>query len=195
MVCSIPVFTLGASVVALYTVTLKLSEHEEGHIVRDFFKAFRDNFRQATAIWGIMFVIGVVLGVDLYVVRGSQETPVVILNTLFYIFGFVYLMIFSYVFPLQSKFENKVKDTFKNALTVGIGNLLPWTVLLMGMNMIPVALLFLPLQLFLYLLPLIVGFLFGTIAFINSKMLNCVFQKYIEKIEGLKVNEKSVHGL
>ena len=183
VVCSIPVFTIGASFTALYTVSLKLSEHEEGYITHDFFKAFKENFRQATAIWLIMLAVGAVLGIDLYIVRGNQTPAAMIMNIIFYIVAFFYLMIFSYVFPLQSKFINKVKDTFKNAVTVGIGNLLPWTLLLMGTNLIPFTLLLLPLRLILYMLPLIAGFMFGVIAYINSKMLNHVFQKYISKIE------------
>lgn len=183
VVCSIPVFTIGASFTALYTVSLKLSEHEEGYITHDFFKAFKENFRQATAIWLIMLAVGAVLGIDLYLVRGNQTPAAMIMNIIFYIVAFFYLMIFSYVFPLQSKFINKVKDTFKNAVTVGIGNLLPWTLLLMGTNLIPFTLLLLPLRLILYMLPLIAGFMFGVIAYINSKMLNHVFQKYISKIE------------
>lgn len=183
VICSLPIFTIGASFTALYTVSLKLSEHEEGYITHDFFKAFKENFRQATAIWLIMLAVGTVLGIDLYMVRGNRSVIAVAMNIVFYIIAFFYLMIFSYVFPLQSKFINKVKDTFKNAVTVGIGNLLPWTILLMGTNLIPFTLLLLPIHLVLYMLPLIAGFLFGVIAYINSKMLNHVFKKYISKIE------------
>ena len=183
VICSIPIFTIGASFTALYTVSLKLSEHEEGYITHDFFKAFKENFRQATVIWMIMLVVGAVLGVDLYLVRGNRTPIAMAMNIIFYIIAFVYLMIFSYVFPLQCKFINKVKDTFKNAVTVGIANLLPWTILLMGTNLIPFTLLLLPMKLILYMLPVIVGFMFGVIAYINSKMLNHVFKKYISKIE------------
>lgn len=183
VICSLPVFTIGASFTALYTVSLKLSEHEEGYITHDFFKAFKENFRQATVIGLIMMTVAIILGVDFYVVRENQSMIAVAMNIIFYIVAFFYLMIFSYVFPLQSKFVNKVKDTFKNSVTVGIGNLLPWTILLMGTNLIPFTLLLLPVHLILYMLPLIVGFMFGVIAYINSKMLNHVFKKYISKIE------------
>ena len=42
IVCSIPVFTMGAATIAMYTVTLKMVKNEEGAIVRSFFKAFRE---------------------------------------------------------------------------------------------------------------------------------------------------------
>ena len=43
-VCSVPVFTIGASTTALYSVTLKIVREREGDLTRQFFKAFRENF-------------------------------------------------------------------------------------------------------------------------------------------------------
>ena len=39
----LPVITAGASVTALYYITLKMAEDRESHIYRSFLKAFRDN--------------------------------------------------------------------------------------------------------------------------------------------------------
>ena len=36
IVCSLPVITIGASITALYTVLLKMTENEEGYILRGF---------------------------------------------------------------------------------------------------------------------------------------------------------------
>ena len=51
LVCSLPIFTIGASFTAMYYVTLKLAENEEGYIARGFLKSFKQNFKQATIIW------------------------------------------------------------------------------------------------------------------------------------------------
>jgi len=67
IICSLPVFTIGASTTALYTVTLKMADDNESEITKTFFRAFRDNFPQATRIWLILLVIGVVLGGDGYI--------------------------------------------------------------------------------------------------------------------------------
>src|SRR5699024_12157957 len=45
LICSIPIFTIGASTSALYSVTLKIARNEDVIIHRQFFKAFRENFR------------------------------------------------------------------------------------------------------------------------------------------------------
>jgi len=49
-ICSIPIFTIGASTTAVYYVTLKLVRDEEDGTFRSFFKSFKENFKQATAI-------------------------------------------------------------------------------------------------------------------------------------------------
>ena len=45
IVCSIPIFTIGASATALYYVTLKMVKNEECYITKSFFRSFKQNFR------------------------------------------------------------------------------------------------------------------------------------------------------
>ena len=42
LVCCIPIVTAGASITAMYYVTLKMVRNEEAYIVRSFFKSFKD---------------------------------------------------------------------------------------------------------------------------------------------------------
>ena len=46
---SIPIVTVGASLSALYTVTLKGVRKEDSYIVRSYFAAFRENFKKRYA--------------------------------------------------------------------------------------------------------------------------------------------------
>ena len=66
IVCSIPVFTAGASATAVYYVTLKLVRDEDDSTIRSFFRSFKSNFKQATAIWLILLAAGIVLGFDFW---------------------------------------------------------------------------------------------------------------------------------
>lgn len=66
-ICSLPVFTIGASTTALYYVTLKMVKNEEGNITKAFFHSFRENFKQGTLIWMILLGLGIILGIDGYV--------------------------------------------------------------------------------------------------------------------------------
>ena len=49
LVCSLLVVTFGASLSALYSMTLKMVRNEEDYTVRGFFKAFRENLRSCSA--------------------------------------------------------------------------------------------------------------------------------------------------
>lgn len=51
------IITIGPSLTAMYTVLLKLVRNESGYIAREYWRAFRDNFRQA-AVFPRESVIG-----------------------------------------------------------------------------------------------------------------------------------------
>ena len=75
LICSIPVFTLGAATTALYDVSLKIVRDEETSITRQFFRSFCRNFRQATVLWLILLAAGLLLAVDgwiLYHLRAAD---------------------------------------------------------------------------------------------------------------------------
>ena len=60
ILCCIPVVTAGASITALYYVTLKMARDEESYIARSFFRSFKQNFKQATIINIIMLLTAAV---------------------------------------------------------------------------------------------------------------------------------------
>ena len=60
ILCSLPVVTAGASITALYYTMYKL-RNQEAKLYRAFFKAFKENFKQATIIWLVLLVIGALI--------------------------------------------------------------------------------------------------------------------------------------
>ena len=85
MICSLPVVTCGAATAALYSVTLKMCDDTDYRITSQFFRAFRENFTQATRLWLIMLGIGMILGVDGYAVahlRSASSGIIAVLWTL-----------------------------------------------------------------------------------------------------------------
>ena len=67
LVCCLPVFTAGAATTALWYVCLKCARGEETSVTSMFFRAFKENFKQATVLWLIMLPVGILLGVDAWV--------------------------------------------------------------------------------------------------------------------------------
>ena len=56
LLTSIPIFTIGASLTALYSVCFRLGTDREGSTFRDYFAAFKENFRQATSLFLLLLL-------------------------------------------------------------------------------------------------------------------------------------------
>lgn len=69
LICCIPIVTAGASITAMFYVTIKMVKNEESYIIKSFFKSFKQNFKQATVINLIMLVLAVILYVDMSIVK------------------------------------------------------------------------------------------------------------------------------
>lgn len=128
LVCSLPVFTAGAATAALYSVTIKLVRETEGtSVTRQFFAAFRSNFKQATQLWLMMLALGALLSVDgyvLYHMRHTSTGTAAILWTLLLAVliaaALLYAAVMAYLFPLVAYFENNNRSMLKNALLMGV---------------------------------------------------------------------------
>ena len=74
LICSLPIFTIGASTTALFYCTLKMAEDRDEGLTRMFFRAFRSNFKPATKLWLILLALGCFLGVDGFVLSRLWNT-------------------------------------------------------------------------------------------------------------------------
>ena len=127
----LPVFTIGASLAALYTCTLQLVYEEDkdtGLIFRDFWLAFKRNFKQATVLWLICLAIILFLAAYYWVTLHLTGTCGKVYQVTFYVLALVFLFGFVYIFPLQARYENTVMNTLRNAWLLSVAAL-PWTVL------------------------------------------------------------------
>ena len=183
VVCCIPVITAGASITAMYYVTLKMVRNEEAYILRSFFKSFKQNFKQATIINLIMLLIGVVLYVDLNVSKAMQGGAGQIFQVIFMAFVLIYFILFLYVYPVLARFYNTIKNTIKNALFMAIRHF-PYTVVMVIIAVCPLLLLLVKsyqIQSTLFVLFLLMGF--ALIAYCNSFFLVKIFDNYMPKEE------------
>lgn len=58
---SLPVITIGAATSALYYTANKVIKQDRGYLFREFWKAFRMNFKQATLLWIVVAVMSFLL--------------------------------------------------------------------------------------------------------------------------------------
>ena len=127
MICSLPIITIGASTTALYSVTLKIADEKESNITKQFITAFRSNFKQATRMWLLLLLAGILIGGDFYVVlhmRSMSSGSLAIMWTLnlalLIAISIIYAVVLVYIFPLIARFENNDKAMLKNSLLIGI---------------------------------------------------------------------------
>ena len=185
IVCSIPIFTIGASTTALYYVTLKLARDDDGYTIKSFFKSFKENFKQATVIWLILLATGVILAFDLYfllnVLTGSSMIRTVFMAAIGAL-SFIWIFVFTFAFPLQSRFYNPIKRTLFNALFMSVRHLFRT----LGILVLDAALMLMG-YLSVFYAPqfTVLALLFGVplIAFVNSYIFNGIFKKYIPEDE------------
>ncbi len=135
LLTSIPVFTIGASTTALYYTTMKCIRNGQGGVVKLFFKSFRENFKQASALGLLFLLAGAICAFDLsYAIKAGQN----ILLIIFTIMTFVFVSCAFYLFPLEAQFENTIKGTIQNSLLMSIKHL-PWTLLLLVITVVMLA--------------------------------------------------------
>ena len=125
VICCIPVITAGASLTAMYYVELKVVDNQEGSITKNFFRAFKENFKNDTRIWAVALLILCFYISDMYILKqgvmdGYGSLLTITRVCILAILIFVYMML-CYVFPLLARYDNTIKQTLKNAVLLMFG--------------------------------------------------------------------------
>ncbi len=179
LICCLPVVTGGAALSAMHYILLKMVRDEEGHIIRPFFKAFKDNLKQGTLLWLLFLAAGFLFVWDFYLVRTQPEVFPGPMKYLLTGLGFMLLMIFVWVFPLQSHFYNPASMTLKNALILAVGRF-PRTLGMAAVTVLPfVILLFVP-----AVIPLLMMFWLSGTGYVCALLYDPVFRSFEPEEEG-----------
>ncbi len=115
----IPIVTIGGSTIAAFSVLLRMSEDQEGNVIKDFWKAFRENWKQGILI-GLLPPIcfeAVFLDFQLYNAVENGGLGILIVGC-FSAYIFIFCLI--YVFPLLARYDNTVINSIKNSFRIGM---------------------------------------------------------------------------
>lgn len=173
MIACIPVVTVGAAFTAAYYMGFKMVKNEESYIIRGFFKAFKENFKQATVIWIFVLFLGALIMADYRIILYSGITFVSWIRIAMVSVTVVAALGIVFMFPLQARFCNTVKNTVKNAFLMALSHL-PSAFLLILIYAVPYLLLYFVPQ----LLPAVFLLGFGCIFYFKCFVLLRVFRKY-----------------
>ena len=181
LLCCIPVITIGPATTALYYITLKMARNEESYIIKGFFKSFKLNFRQGLIMWLIDLAFAGIMVLDFKVLNGSIpgiENPGTqmfsVMRVLIMVLAILALFTVSFTFPVLAKFDNTIKNTYRNSFFMSCRHfpttlvmILTWSVTLFAGYLFP------------QLLIVHILILFSLAAFGPSFMLVKVFDRYI----------------
>ena len=181
LVTCLPVITIGAASTALYTVCFRMGTEQEGSILKDYFRAFRDEFRQSTVIWLFLLLFGAAVCVNILLFLGRSGWMHYLYIPFLMLLALV-LMVQGYVFPLLSRFRNDIGSVLKNALIFSAA-FLPRSIVIAALNALPWAVLLINPYLFLRVRFLWVFLYFSAAARINARLLGKVFAPYIQQEE------------
>lgn len=172
LICCIPIVTVGASLTAMNYMALKIVRNEECYITKGFFKSFKQNFKQATAIWLLFLLAVLVLAGDFYIMKNSGIEFNIVIKVVIGIVALILAFTWMFVFPVLAKFDNTVIRTIKNAFVMSILQF-PKTLLMIVMYALPIVIGMLVPQAF----P--ICFLFGLSApaYVSALLYNKFFKK------------------
>ncbi|MBE5910626.1 YesL family protein [Pseudobutyrivibrio sp.] len=131
IICSIPVFTMGASLTALYYAIHKSVFRGRGYTT-EFFHSFKENFKQSTLSWIIFMVIFAVLAGDIYVTRFAvPQTSAFAAAPLFFLIMLCFAILWAiYHFAYIARFANGFGASFKVSAIIMVANL-GWSFLIL----------------------------------------------------------------
>ena len=172
LLCSIPIFTFGAALCAVYSVIFSIIEMRDSGIVKGYIKGIKQNFKNGIILSVIFIILFGVLYADIKIFAAMKLPQIVyyiFLGSVFFAFIIV-MSIFIYIFPLEARYTNTLKAQFKNAFILSFKNL-PKTILMAALDIVIIGAGFLSLiyvpQFF--ILPLLVAV--PCTAWVNSALL------------------------
>jgi uncharacterized membrane protein YesL len=120
----VPVITIGMATSALFEVTLRYSDDEGGHLIRDYLGALKRNSWRATAVYLCFAVPLLALAFSglFWMFQGSlvsgAASGIAFLGALYLFAAFLYGM------ALVARYRNTLRQTLKNALLLPAAE--PW---------------------------------------------------------------------
>lgn len=182
IVFSLPIFTIGAATTALYYTVNKVLSHGRSYVFKEYWGAFKSNFKQSTVIWLILMVVAGIMGLDAYIMHQYYDAG----NSIGKLYIFFLIMIAFeaiwalYIFPSIARFENTNKAIMKNSALMAVAHL-PKT-LLMAVILILFILLY-------WIFPFMIIFIPAAFMWVWSLILEKIFRRYMSE-EDLKEEEE-----
>ena len=180
LICSIPIVTIGASLTAMYAVSLRSVRYGDGYVVKTFFKSFKECFWQATLAWILCLISGLLLYIDYNFWTQAQEemgeiAGVMKVASLVVAIGL--LIVFQWVFPVIAKMKDRFWRQVRNAAAMAVAYFIPYTLICLVISIGAGYLAYTNVAAMIVML--MVGF--ATVTYMQSFFIYRVFAKFIQE--------------
>lgn len=176
LVCCLPIVTIGPACTAMCYTARSIANGDGPVILKTFFRAFRENFRQSLILFLILLFPLCMAGAYLLMAASGGLDHIPVLKYLCYLSMAIVCVVCSYVYPLLAHFDNTVGNTLKNAFLLPLAN--PFLALVVtALNLLPVLLLLINSAMFArcVIFWLLIGC--AITAVVNAKMLGPFFTR------------------
>ena len=170
----IPLITIGASQTSIYRIMLRRVRKTCVYPVKEYLAVWKEEFRKSTKLWIGMLVVVALLVFDLMYMGRTWNAWGIAIGVLL----FLWMILFSYVFPLMAQFDNTIKNTMKNACYMAVSHL-PYTILILVLNLIPIFCVLAGGAIMQVTLPIYLAAGFALTARINAVIFKTIFEKYM----------------
>lgn len=180
VLCSIPFFTIGPGLVALYHVMLK-TLRGDGVLnpFKEFLIGFKNNFKQGLISWILFVLIAGFLAVDLKICKQAESLPSFFTYGIYAILAIV-VVCYAFLLPTMAAFADSIPHLIRNGLFFAVRKPIP-TLVMLFFDVFPLFLTYtdkqnMPLYAFLWCM-----FGFGAIAMLGSTLLIGQFNEFLPK--------------
>lgn len=190
----LPIFTIGASVTALYAMCIRLQENEEETIVAGFIHEYKRSFKQATTAFLLLVVALVVMYGQLVFVKNYTGTIATFYKGVLFTEVVLVALTLGFLFPLISRFDNKLSVLIRNSLILAITYPGSWLKVALAW-VAPIAICVMYPGVFIYIWYMWLLLIFGAIAYGSSYTIRKVIRlntTRIEEAEEKKAAEEAV---
>lgn len=177
VITSLPIITLGASLTALYSVTLKMVRNEESYIARSYFRAFKNNFSISTKSFLLIGTFGILMVLNIVLSFRQPQGYFLFIQMASTVFLCIICIYSIYLFPVMARFDFTFRQALMNISHMIVSHI-GMFLFIISLNIPLVFLAFYSVHtaLFLLIFLLIIGS--SLLAYIHSFIFRKIFENY-----------------
>ena len=122
LVCCLPIVTIGASTAALYTVARKMAACEHYTVWSGFWRGFRENWKQGTAVPLILGVVLMISWADFTIGLNNPGFSGIACQVIGVLGMIAAVFTLSLAFPVLTRYRLPLRTVLKNAVILSFAN-------------------------------------------------------------------------